>query len=154
MGRRIITSDDAEVQRSMMMSKMGVGQTDKELVKVPEVDSYFTKILKYIPAEIISGYVAINAIFKSITDVSTVFHWIVVAALTALTGLYIWRLTNEPQKPPAVSQIIISTVAFVVWVFALGGPFTEMAWYQYYYGAILLVMYTLAVPVLVGKKSA
>jgi hypothetical protein len=138
----------------MMMSKMGVGQAGQEPARVPEVDSYFTKILKYIPAEIISGYVAINAIFKSISDVSIVFHWIVVAALTALTALYIWRLTNEPQKPVAVSQIVISTIAFVVWVFALGGPFAEMGWYQYYYGAILLVMYTLAVPVLVGKKSS
>jgi hypothetical protein len=154
MSRRIITADDADVTRTMMMSKMGVNQADGSAVKVPEVDSYFTKILKYIPAEIVSGYVAINAIFKSISDVSLVFHWIVVAALTALTGLYIWRLTNEPNKPPAVSQIIISTIAFVVWVFALGGPFAEMGWYQYYYGAILLVMYTLAVPVLVGKKSA
>jgi hypothetical protein len=153
MGRRIITADDAEVLRANMMSKMGIGQTDKE-VKIVEVDSYFTKILKYIPAEIISGYVAINSIFKSIADVSTIFQWIIVAAMTLLTGLYIWRLTNEPQKPAAVSQIIISTVAFLVWVFALGGPFAEMSWYQYYYGAILLVMYTLSVPVLVGKKSA
>jgi hypothetical protein len=154
MGRRIITSDDAEVLRANMMSKMGIGQTDKDAGKIIEVDSYFTKILKYIPAEIISGYVAINSIFKSIADVSTIFQWIIVAAMTLLTGLYIWRLTNEPQKPAAVSQIIISTFAFLVWVFALGGPFAEMSWYQYYYGAILLVMYTLAVPVLVGKKSA
>jgi hypothetical protein len=154
MGRRIITPDDAEVLRSNMMSKMGVGLTDKEQLKVIEVDSYFTKILKYIPAEIISGYVAIDAIFKSIANVSTVFQWIIVGAMTVLTALYIWRLTNEPQKPVAVSQIIISTIAFVVWVFALGGPFAKMDWFQYYYGAILLVMYTLAVPVLVGKKSA
>ena len=74
--------------------------------------------------------------------------------LTAMTALYIWRLTNEPQKKPAVSQIIISTISFVVWVFALGGPFADMSWYQYYYGAILLVMYTFVVPVLIGQKSA
>ncbi len=152
MGRRIITQEDAEVTASMMLSKAGTG-ADKDAIKTPEADSYFTKLLKYIPAEIISGYVAIDAIFKSIDDVSDTFQWIVVAALTVLTALYILRLTNEPTKPPAISQVLISTVAFVVWVFALGGPFATMDWYQYYYGAILLVMYTLSVPVLIGKKS-
>ena len=133
------------------MSKMGVAA---EAVNIPEVDTYFTKLLKYIPAEIISGYVAIDAIFKSLKDVSDVFMWVVVAALTVLTALYILRLTNEPGKKAAVSQVIISTFAFLVWVFALGGPFARLGWYQYYYGAILLVVFTLSVPVLIGNKSS
>ncbi len=153
MGRRIITENDADVSAAMMVTKMGTA-ADKEAMRTPEVDSYFTKLLKYIPAEIVSGYVAINGIFKSVKEVTTVFQWVVVGALTLLTLLYIWRLTAEPGKKAAVSQIIISTIAFPVWVFALGGPFAEMGWYQYYYGAILLIVYTLMVPVIIGKKSA
>lgn len=37
-----------------------------------------------------------------------------------LTAPLTWRQATEPGKPVAVSQIAIATIAFVVWVFALG----------------------------------
>lgn len=45
--------------------------------------------------------------------------------LLIITPIYIWRVTTVTELPPAVSQIIISTLLFAVWLFALGGPFTN-----------------------------
>lgn len=72
-------------------------------------------------------------------------------ALLALTPLYIWRATTEAGKPAAKAQIIVSTISFAVWVFALGGPFASLGWYIPAYGALLLPIYTIAVPAIAGK---
>jgi hypothetical protein len=48
-------------------------------------------------------------------------------------------------------QLGISTIAFVVWVFALGGPFATVSWYQPIYGALLLPIFTFFVPMILPK---
>ncbi len=137
MGRRVITAKDVSTFRA-------------EGAK-PELNDYKSKLLKYIPAEIVAGFVAIDGIIKSVTDVPAVVGWIVFLVLFALTPFYIWRITAEPDKPAATSQIVVATIAFFVWVFAVGGPFSSLGWYMPLYGAVLLVLYTLAIPVFVGK---
>lgn len=42
----------------------------------------------------------------------------------------------------AVGQVLISTIAFVVWVFAIGGPFASLDWYKPVYGGIALILVT------------
>ena len=49
-------------------------------------------------------------------------------------------------KPPAVTQIVVSTGAFVVWVFALGEPFSSLAFYRPVYGSLLLILYNIIIP--------
>jgi hypothetical protein len=114
-------------------------------------DDYLEQVAKYIPAEIVAGFVAINGIMNSITNVSTVFQWVVFGALLVLTPLYTWRVATDPKLGISVPQIIIATFAFLFWVFALGGPFTTLSWYMSYYGSIVLVLYTLIIPVIIGK---
>ena len=36
---------------------------------------------------------------------------------------------NRPGESVLWSQIIISSVAFPIWVFAIGGPFRYLSWY-------------------------
>ena len=45
------------------------------------------------------------------------------------------------QKVLKLQQHIISFLSFVVWVFALGGPFLLFSWYNPLYGEILLPVY-------------
>lgn len=143
MGRRVVTAKD-------VAAREGVG-VEKAETKV-EIDDYKTKLAKYIPGEIIAAYVAIDVIIKSATKFSEGVYWIVFLALLVLTPLYVWRVTTEPPKKAAIAQIVVSTIAFFVWVFALGGPFASLGWYVPVYGAILLVIYTAAIPVVVGRS--
>lgn len=143
MGRRVVTAKDAVAPAGAEVTKAGA--------KV-EIDDYKTKLAKYIPGEIIAAYVAIDGIVKSATKFSDAAYWIAFLLLLVLTPLYIWRVTTEPPKKAATAQIIVSTIAFFVWVFAIGGPFASLSWYVPVYGALLLVIYTTAIPVVVGRS--
>jgi len=141
MGRRVVT-----MKNTSMLKAVGAPTA----IQYP-TDNYMAKLFKFIPAEIVVAFVTIDGIIRSITQISTWFYWIIFFLLLILTPLYIWRVTTESNKPPAVMQIIISTIAFIIWVFTLGGPFHYLSWYQPIYGAVLLPIYTLIIPIVVGK---
>lgn len=117
------------------------------------VDGYQDRLLKYIPADINAAWLALTGIVKSVTTIpqSTVL-WILFGILLVLTPLWTWQQTSEPQKPPALTQILVSTGAFFVWVFALGDPFSSLNFYQPVYGSILLILYTLIVAKIVPSE--
>jgi hypothetical protein len=70
-----------------------------------------------------------------------------------VSALWTWRQTSLPGQPPALTQTAISTLAFGVWVFALGGPFNFQAWYSPLYGSLLLIAFTLIVPLINPPES-
>ena len=109
-------------------------------------DDYSGKLLKYIPAETVAAYVTINGLLSAVTGVPTVFLWIVFAILTALTAGYAWKSTQVKGLPTAYVQLVIQTVGFVVWVASLGGPFTTLVGYESYYGPVVLILYTVFIP--------
>jgi hypothetical protein len=118
------------------------------------VDGYQDRVLKYIPADINAAWLALTGIVKSVTTIpqSTVL-WILFGLLLILTPIWIWKQTSEAKKPPAITQILVSTGAFFVWVFALGDPFTSLSFYQPVYGSILLILYTLIVAKIIPTES-
>lgn len=131
MGRRIITQEY---------------QTKAEGAKL---EGYFDKLIKYIPTEIVGGWIAITGVIKSASDIPTNrILWILLAIFTILTAIYILQQTSEPDKPPAIKQTTISTIAFIVWVFALGEPFDSLSFYNPIYGSILLIIYNLTIPLI------
>ncbi|MDJ0901589.1 MAG: hypothetical protein QNJ55_22555 [Xenococcus sp. MO_188.B8] len=131
MGRRIVTSQ--------LQAK----------AEVAKIDGYFDKLLKYIPTEIVGGWIAITGLIKSASNIPTnTILWILLIIFTGLTVLYILKQTSEPKKPLAVKQTTISTIAFVVWVFALGEPFDSLSFYNPIYGSILLILYNLTIPLI------
>ena len=131
MGRRIV-SDQLESQ-----SNTG------------KIDDYFSKLLKYIPTEIVGGWIAITGLIKSAAGIPTnTILWILLIVFTVMTAAYILQQTSEPKKPRAVKQTTISTIAFIVWVFALGEPFSSLSFYRPVYGSILLILYNLTIPLI------
>jgi len=60
-----------------------------------------------------------------------------------LTPLYLWRV----QKILKIQQHVISLLSFIIWVFALGGPFAMYSWYNPVYGEILLPVFTLGIAI-------
>lgn len=115
-------------------------------------ESYFEKLLRFVPGDIIAGYVALDAAIRDQASDSIALYWIVFAALTILTPLYICYIRIPPPGIQASKAFpaVAGVFAFVVWVFALGGPFevTFTHWYRPIYGSIALILTTLAIPVL------
>lgn len=105
--------------------------------------SFSEKLVKLIPAEIIGAYTAIAGIVPS-GQMKTVLTGTVIILL-ALVPAYLWKVSNVRN----ISQIIISCIAFLVWAYSLGGPFTAWGIYQGYLGSIILILFTLIVPIFV-----
>jgi hypothetical protein len=106
-------------------------------------DDYPAKLMKYIPGEVVSLYVALEAVVKTSATNPAQAHgayWFIFSVCLIGTPLYLWRLGKVHKSV----QLLISTVAFAVWVFALGGPFDGWAWYETHrlYPALTLPIYT------------
>ncbi|NEO77074.1 hypothetical protein [Moorena sp. SIO4G3] len=128
MGRRIIT-------------------TQFEAKSSAKIDGYFDRLLKYIPSEIVGAWIAIKGVLTSADDVPiNLLLWVLFIVFVVLTAVWILKLTSESNKPPAVTQIVVSTGAFIVWVFALGEPFSSLAFYRPVYGSLLLILYNIIIP--------
>src|SRR5437763_13906293 len=138
MNRRIITSK---------LQTAGTGN---------EIDTYFDKVVKYVPVEIVSAWVATSAIVQAAAVAAkNGVMWACFGAGLVLTALWTLKKTAQPGKPPAVQQTLISTLAFVLWTIALGEPFRSLLTpeKQSLYGALLLILFTLIVPLIPAKDE-
>jgi hypothetical protein len=118
-----------------------------------DIDGYSDRVVKYIPADVVGAWVAITALIQGNQNASPAVLWVMFVVMVAITAAWTLRQTNLAGRPPALMQTAISTGSFIVWVVALGGPFTTLTWYQPLYGSLLLITYTLVVALVVPTKS-
>lgn len=141
MGRQIITLKDLKVEENGgETAKVRANQT----LTVTK-DGYFDRLFKYIPAELVAGYIFVSGVASGLTDQSEslILKWILFSVFCVLTPLYLWKV----QKVIRIQQHIISLLSFAVWCFALGGPFASFGWYDPVYGQVLLPVFTLIVAI-------
>ncbi len=119
--------------------------------RVSHNDDYLTRVLKHIPTEIIMAYVSIEGVlhttYRSQPSTLETMLWAFSILLFILTPLWLWRVMHVRKT----QQLVLSTLAFPFWLFAMGGPFRTLDWYQPALGAIALPLYTLLVPLITGK---
>ncbi len=117
-------------------------------------DAYADRLIKYIPADVVGAWLAADgAIRASDNTPTTVLLWISFLFLLLLTPLWIFRQTKEAHKPPAMTQALIATGSFAVWVFAIGGPFARYSFYRPLYATLLLIGYSLVVAAVIPKEA-
>jgi hypothetical protein len=110
------------------------------------LDGYFDKVVKYIPADVIAAWTAVTGLISSATGVSSAtLLWIAFVVGIVVTAAWTIRQTTIPKLPLAITQTAISTGAFIIWVAALGGPFNSLGFWNPAYGSLLLIAYTLLV---------
>ena len=106
----------------------------RNVTKTEPPDEYLGKVLKLIPAEVVSVYVAAIGIMEVAENVNTLtWFWLIFAVCLIAIPLYLWVAT----KVRDLLQMGISTIAFVVWVFAIGNEVITKTFtgYQTAYGA-------------------
>ena len=116
-------------------------------------DSYFERLLKYIPADIVAGYVALAGILTQNDNQPMWLTWAVFGILLTLTPFYVCYIKTAPPGFAGNKMFhwITSCIAFTAWVFALGGPFAvTFSWYKPYLGSVCLILVTLIIPVIEG----
>ena len=115
-------------------------------------DDYMSRLLKHIPSEIVMAYVAIDGVLHTSYNPNVwserrtllTLLWVTLAALTVITPFWLYRVMRVRRR----SQHFISTLSVPIWLFALGGPFALLDWYEPAFGAIVLPLYTLIVPII------
>jgi hypothetical protein len=117
----------------------GAGERDTPPRPQPTTaDDAADRLFKYIPSITIGTYLAIQGVVAQINDADKKKWILLIVSLVLLAGTYLyWR--NRGVKRSA--QIGASLAAFVVWVFALGGPF-DLFWkgWEPYMGSIALFL--------------
>jgi hypothetical protein len=113
-------------------------------------DGPASQVAKYVPAEIVTAYLAMQGFVLSglvlpdwATLVIFVFFVGLVCAYTYFTGLI-------PGLGPPWLQISIAVAAFFVWALAVGWPFDQISGYNPLFGAVAATLF-LPVIALVSK---
>lgn len=107
-------------------------------------DDYVTKLLKYVPAEIVGAYLFIaSAVEGNVPAGRDKALWLLVilAGALALTILYNIHVLGVRRK----GQHVMSVVGLTVYVFAFGGWFATTSWYEPWHSSIALALFALTV---------
>lgn len=109
----------------------------------PTADGYLSRLAKYIPAEIVGLYLFVTGVIPQTgSEPNWLALWVVFAACLVLTFVYMWHMTRQEGGKPLWPQIVLATIAFPIWVFAIGGPFKAFAWYESWIASIILAFAT------------
>lgn len=115
-----------------------------------KIDGYFDRLLKYIPSDVVGLWLAGSGLIQGQADDRSRAGLLWLLFVVGLVFSFFWtrKQTAEAGKPTAWQQIVLSCGSFAVWVFAIGGPFAQLSFYQPLYGSLLLLLYTSAIPLL------
>lgn len=152
MGRSIQSATAQPATASISNVSRRAGPDDDFTAAAPAADGYSDRLIKLIPTEVIGVYFSMVTLLKnSRDDVADLVPWLVFA-FGALATLFYLRIT---LKVLGTRQLTLSVIAFCVWAFTIGEPFSQYAWYNGTYAGLLLIAYTFVAPQIPvdGKQS-
>ncbi len=120
---------------------------NRRIVSIAEAqtpaDGYLTRIVKYVPTEFITVYLTLNNFVGDTKggtgDKLTVNqYWVAFAVLLVVNAIYLLFATRQNGKGPAINQVVISTILYAIFIYAVGGPFKEAGDYNLTLATVLL----------------
>jgi len=115
-------------------------------VTVPSADDYLTKLVKYVPLEVLGAYLFMAGVIDSnVSDDRAHAWWLggLLIGMLIITALYDWQVLNVVRR----SQIVVSVLGLAVYVFAVGGWFATTTWYHQWYASLALPVFGLLVAI-------
>lgn len=110
-------------------------------------DFYLDRLLKMIPGEVIGLYLVGGGFIPK--DQPVVLALWAVVCLVGLILLRVYATTDQlDNKPPQGGPVAISAVAFVIWIYTLGGPFEAFGLSVPYIGSLIVLAWTFFIPIL------
>ncbi len=153
--QKIISDNILPVKHNRLTPAMRRGEPEESPASAYE--DYKALLLKYIPTDVVAAWVFLDGILRGDPGLNAHLHWAVFLIVLVLTPLWTWYSAVEQRHPLPIHRLVTSTMAFAVWVFALGGPFERLSWYTTTLASVLLALYTLAaplIPFLLGHRPA
>jgi hypothetical protein len=139
--RNIITKRDTE--RLKVLKEKGDLAASKEIPKNP--DDYLDRLMKYVPVEILGAYLICEGVLRS-TVQNEIKIALLCLLLLGLVGTFFY--VKIYLKVVRFMQVFMSILAFIVWVFSIGGWFGELGFWKAGYGTIAVIIYAVAVKII------
>lgn len=116
-----------------------------------QADSYTDRMLKYIPAEVVSLHLFLNSLAGGATPADETQRWVFYFLLQLATPFYLWF----GLKVEVIGQVLVSTLAFALWVAATGGILAGIGVFVEYPKLPIgfLAIFTFFIPIFKFKKS-
>jgi hypothetical protein len=116
-------------------------------------DEYWTRLQKLIPAEVVAAFLAIDGVVQAKVGISVGVYWGIYVVLVVMCVLYAKHTASTPALGTDYRQVAIATVAFLIWTYAIGGPFAfaGVSWWIRAFGGVLVVLWTTAAPLFTHK---
>jgi hypothetical protein len=117
-------------------------------VPVPSEDDYLTKLVKYVPLEVLGAYLSLAAVINSNLDKSHSAPWLggLLLGTLLITIAYDRRVLGIVRN----TQIAMSLVGLTIYVFAEGKSswFATLGWYKPWYGSFALPIFAVLVAII------
>jgi hypothetical protein len=110
-----------------------------------DFQSYLDRLIKMIPAEVIGLYLVGSGIIPAGQKIALIV-WTAVC-LIAVVVIRIYG-TYDPTKKHPIDwlHVLISAVAFLIWIYTIGGPFAAYGLTVSWVGSLLVLVWTFFVP--------
>jgi branched-subunit amino acid transport protein len=140
LNRNIITV--ADVPDTVRSGTAGVAPSSASTV-----DDYFSRLLKYVPLEIIGAYLAVQGLIRTAYAGRASLHWWLLALLVAGV-IASWFFAASVIHIVRRQQLAMTSLSFAVWAFATGGWFATNGWYSAWMSTAAVVVFGVLVRIL------
>jgi hypothetical protein len=113
---------------------------------IEQENSFLQVLLKLIPSEVIAVFIFIQGVMPRVL----LPHLVIALLLVCITPVYLYWAGGVRAR----TQLVISTLSLVVWIYAMGvGPlrFVRPPWYEHWHGAVALALWTLIPPMFLAR---
>lgn len=117
--------------------------------KLDKNSPYAEKVANLVPSEFIMVYLSIDVLVEKKQDVTFIVTLAAMLILLVLLPFYLWRVCKLRNR----LQIALMMISFVVWVYALGGPFPTLRIWWPQSGAAILALWSLVPPIFGLEKQ-
>lgn len=124
--------EEKVVTRSAGKLRSGSAWTPKEVAE---------RIAKYVPAEIIAGYVTATGVAENVKHGKLALLVVLFVVCLVCTPIYIVKLAKTHQEK--MKNGIVATLAFLAWSYAYGGLFRELRWHDPAIGSFAMIIVTI-----------
>ncbi len=128
----------------------------RESVDESDSGAYLERLFKLIPGETVALYLFLEGILRSSLNEPnqenslTIWLWSIFTIVGILNILYLRRVVNVHD----FAQLSLLTIAYVVWILTIGGPFETIEDFPTFIGPITLGLFTFIVPIFyLGKET-
>jgi hypothetical protein len=106
---------------------------------------YLERLLKMIPGEVVGAYLIGTGFIPSENRIALAVWSAICLVLVVIVRRY---GTADPDKrqPAQPVPVFVSSVAFVIWVYSLGGPFEKFELYVPWIGSLGVLLWSFLIP--------